>query len=136
MTYIIGIDYGLPTNETAFAIVDIDNKTAIRAAKVQTRHWDELLRLIRRLNQEWQPKQIWVEGNGHQTILETLMADKLPIRQVAVTVKTKQEMVIALKTAIESGELTLAPNIKVDKHLALEIAWYGVNFQPIELNFN
>lgn len=136
MAYIIGIDYALVTGETAFAVIDTDNKVVVRAAKISTRHWDELLRLIRRLNEEWKPAQIWVEGRGHQTILETLMADKLPIRQVAITARAKQEIILALQDAIENGTLTLEPNAKRDSHLALEIAWYGVNFRPFVVDFD
>jgi hypothetical protein len=95
------------------------------------------MRLIRRLNSEWQPKTIWVEGQESSAFAQSIIG-AAPLSFVSVTTRAKQEMIARLKQALEQGDLKFPDDVKplAGNDMALAIAWHGVANSILKLDFD
>lgn len=161
--YVAGLDWGRHKDYTAIVIIDAESREVVALDRFRQMTWSLQRGRLMALYEQWQPTVIWAEANsiGGPNI-EALQAEGLPVRAFQTTHPSKTALIEALALAIEKEEIALLPDetllnelaaysmetlpaggyrysapsgLHDDTVIALALAWHGVKYGGVRLDF-
>lgn len=126
--YYLGVDPARFGQDSAvFCILEeiADKLTAVAFIEVNENSTLELCAHIQRLHSMWKFKKIMVDTTGMGAgVTDFLKQYKLPVEELVLTIKTKEDMYNNLKVYMESGELGITNSRKLKKQMnELKAEW-------------
>jgi hypothetical protein len=161
--YIAGIDWGRESDFTVIVIVDAETRHMVALDRFNQVSWALQRGRLKALVERWNPLVIWAEANSiGSPNIEALQAEGLPVRPFMTTASSKNPLIEALALAIERRELALLPDeilldeltvyqlerlpaggyryhappgLHDDCVIALALAWHGVRYSGLTIDF-
>lgn len=161
--YVAGVDWGREDDYTAISIIDATTQQVVALDRFREIGWALQRGRIDALYRKWRPSVIWAESNSIGTVnIEALQADGLPVRPFVTTMSSKRPLIEGLALAIERGEIGLLQDPILlhelasyrmerlvggghrynapsgghdDTVIATALAWHGVQFGTLRLDF-
>ncbi len=161
--YIMGVDWAREQDYTALVVIDAERAQMVALERFHQVSWSAQLRRVQALYDRWQPTVIWAESNSvGSPLIEQLQQEGLPVRPFVTTNRSKTQLIEGLALAIERGELALLPDETLlqelslysmerlaggryrysapagqhdDTVIATALAWHGVNYGGVRVDF-
>jgi hypothetical protein len=161
--YVAGLDWGRHKDYTAVVIIDAESREVVALDRFRQITWSLQRGRLVTLYEQWRPAVIWAEANSiGEPNIEALQAEGLPVRAFQTTAQSKKVLIEALALAIEKEELALLPDetllnelaaysmeslpmggyrysapsgLHDDTVIALALAWHGVKYGGVRLDF-
>lgn len=125
--YIIGCDWGRTTDATAFAVVDVRNRSCVALDRMTRIDYALQVGRLQALAAAFQPTAILAEQNSMGgPLVEHLQRLHLPVQGFTTTNASKAEIIQALALAFERQQI----RILADPHLIAELQAFEVAGLP------
>lgn len=161
--YIMGVDWGREHDYTCLVVIEAESGQMVALDRFNQVNWSLQRQRLENLAKFWRVQVIWAEANNiGAPNIEALQAEGLPMRPFMTTQRSKAQIIESLSLAIERREIRLlndeilihelsayeverlvsggyrysAPSgIHDDTVIATALAWYGVQFGGLRVDF-
>lgn len=161
--YVAGIDWGRSKDYTVITVLDVEARQVVALDRFNRVGWELQRGRLKAVCERWQPRMVWAEENAMGSVnIEALQSEGLPVRPFKMTAVSKSPLIEALALAIERGEIALLPDETLlteltayemerlpgggfrfgsppgmhdDCVISLALAWYGVRYGGVGIDF-
>jgi hypothetical protein len=109
-TYVVGVDWGKYEDFSVFAVVDTTTKELCYLDRSRHIEYTDQVARLKDICQRYEVNQVIAESNSQATTMVLIRHAGLPLREFAMTNASKQNIIDALKLALQASKLRILPD--------------------------